>query len=156
MNILNLEKISKSFENRVLLGGVTVGISDTDRIGVIGVNGTGKSTLLAIAAGALEPDDGKVVRGNEIRISYLSQNPSFDPKLNVVENVAAMVFGEDQIYHQNGEIKAMLARFGIDNPEANPETLSGGQRKRAALTAALLTPCDLLILDEPTNHLDYT
>ncbi|SFR66915.1 ABC-F family ATP-binding cassette domain-containing protein [[Clostridium] aminophilum] len=154
MNILNLERISKSFENRVLLDQVTVGISDRDRIGVIGVNGTGKSTLLAIAAGALEPDEGQTVRGREIRISYLSQNPDFDPDHNVVENVAAMVYGNDQIYHQNGEIKAMLARFGIDNPEADPRTLSGGQRKRAALAAALLTPCDLLILDEPTNHLD--
>ena len=93
MNILNLEHVSKSFENRVLLDDVTLGLEDTDKIGVIGINGTGKSTLLSITAGTLAPDEGKVVRGKEIRISYLSQNPEFDNSLSVLENVARTVNG---------------------------------------------------------------
>ena len=154
MNILNLEHVSKSFENRVLLDDVTLGLEDTDKIGVIGINGTGKSTLLSITAGTLAPDDGKVVRGKEIRISYLSQNPEFDNSLSVLENVARTVNGKDTFWDTTGEAKAMLQRLGIEDPGVSPEILSGGQRKRAALAAALLTPCDLLILDEPTNHLD--
>ena len=154
MNILNLEHVSKSFENRVLLDDVTLGLEDTDKIGVIGINGTGKSTLLSITAGTLAPDDGKVVRGKEIRISYLSQNPEFDNSLSVLENVARTVNGKDTFWDTTGEAKAMLRRLGIEDPGVSPEILSGGQRKRAALAAALLTPCDLLILDEPTNHLD--
>ena len=154
MNILNLEHVSKSFENRVLLDYVTLGLEDTDKIGVIGINGTGKSTLLSITAGTLAPDEGKVVRGKEIRISYLSQNPEFDNSLSVLENVARTVNGKDTFWDTTGEAKAMLQRLGIEDPGVSPEILSGGQRKRAALAAALLTPCDLLILDEPTNHLD--
>ncbi len=154
MNILNLEHVSKSFENRVLLDDVTLGLEDTDKIGVIGINGTGKSTLLSITAGTLAPDEGKVVRGKEIRISYLSQNPEFDNSLSVLENVARTVNGKDTFWDTTGEAKAMLQRLGIEDPGVSPEILSGGQRKRAALAAALLTPCDLLILDEPTNHLD--
>ena len=154
MNILNLEHVSKSFENRVLLEDVTLGLEDTDKIGVIGINGTGKSTLLSITAGTLAPDEGKVVRGKEIRISYLSQNPEFDNSLSVLENVARTVNGKDTFWDTTGEAKAMLQRLGIEDPGVSPEILSGGQRKRAALAAALLTPCDLLILDEPTNHLD--
>ncbi|MBQ4148402.1 MAG: ABC-F family ATP-binding cassette domain-containing protein, partial [Clostridium sp.] len=145
---------SKSFENRVLLDDVTLGLEDTDKIGVIGINGTGKSTLLSITAGTLAPDEGKVVRGKEIRISYLSQNPEFDNSLSVLENVARTVNGKDTFWDTTGEAKAMLQRLGIEDPGVSPEILSGGQRKRAALAAALLTPCDLLILDEPTNHLD--
>ena len=154
MNILNLEHVSKSFENRVLLDDVTLGLEDTDKIGVIGINGKGKSTLLSITAGTLAPDEGKVVRGKEIRISYLSQNPEFDNSLSVLENVARTVNGKDTFWDTTGEAKAMLQRLGIEDPGVSPEILSGGQRKRAALAAALLTPCDLLILDEPTNHLD--
>jgi len=154
MNILNLEHVSKSFENRVLLDDVTLGLEDTDKIGVIGINGTGKSTLLSITAGTLAPDEGKVVRGKEIRISYLSQNPEFDNSLSVLENVARTVNGKDTFWDTTGEAKAMLQRLGIEDPGVSPEILSGGQKKRAALAAALLTPCDLLILDEPTNHLD--
>ena len=155
MNILNLENVSKAFVSRVLLDGVTVGISDTDKIGVIGVNGTGKSTLLSIAAGALEPDEGQVVKGKSVRISYLSQNPVFDDKKTVLENVAAAISGKDAHWDVTGEVRARLLDFGIPDPDCRPSTLSGGQKKRAALVAAILTPCELLILDEPTNHLDH-
>ena len=155
MNILNLENVSKAFVSRVLLDGVTVGISDTDKIGVIGVNGTGKSTLLSIAAGALEPDEGQVVKGKSVRISYLSQNPVFDDRKTVLENVAAAISGKDAHWDVTGEVRARLLDFGIPDPDCRPSTLSGGQKKRAALVAAILTPCELLILDEPTNHLDH-
>ena len=154
MNILNLEHVSKSFENRTLLADVTLGINDTDKIGVIGVNGTGKSTLLSITAAALEPDEGQVVRGRDIRISYLPQNPEFDSSRSVLENVSRIINGKDVFWDTTGEARAMLLRFGIEDPDVSPEILSGGQKKRAALAAAILTPCDLLILDEPTNHLD--
>lgn len=155
MNILNLEHISISFVSRVLLDDVTEGISDTDKIGVIGVNGTGKSTLLAIAAGRLEPDSGKVVKGNTVRISYLPQNPVFDNSRTLLENVAEAVSGKADHWDTEGEVRARLMDFGIPDPDCRPEILSGGQKKRAALVAAILTPCDLLILDEPTNHLDH-
>lgn len=153
-NILTLENISKSFENRLLLDSVTGGIDSDDRLGVIGVNGTGKSTLLAIIAGTLEPDEGRVVRSNGLRISFLPQNPEFDNELTVLENVCGAISGKHEYWDTTGEARAMLERFGITETDRKPDTLSGGQRKRAALAAALLTPADLLILDEPTNHLD--
>ena len=153
-NILTLENISKSFENRLLLDGVTAGINSDDRLGVIGVNGTGKSTLLAIIAGTLEPDEGQVIRSNGLRISFLPQNPEFDNERTVLENVCGAISGKHEYWDTTGEARAMLERFGIMEMDRKPDTLSGGQRKRAALAAALLTPADLLILDEPTNHLD--
>ena len=153
-NILTLENVSKSFENRLLLDSVTGGIDSGDRLGVIGVNGTGKSTLLAIIAGALEPDDGQVIRSNGLRISFLPQNPEFDNSLTILENVCGAISGKHEYWDTTGEARAMLERFGITETDRKPDTLSGGQRKRAALAAALLTPADLLILDEPTNHLD--
>ncbi|MCI6637663.1 MAG: ATP-binding cassette domain-containing protein, partial [Lachnospiraceae bacterium] len=155
MNILNLEHISIAFLSRVLLDDVTVGISDSDKIGVIGVNGTGKSTLLSIAAGRLLPDQGRVVKGNSVRIAYLPQNPVFDNRKTLLENVAEAVNGKASHWDTAGEVRARLQDFGIPDPECNPDILSGGQKKRAALVAAILTPCDLLILDEPTNHLDH-
>ncbi len=155
MNLLNLENISKAFVSRILLDDVTLGISDTDKIGVIGVNGTGKSTMLAIAAGILEPDGGQVVKGKNVRISYLSQNPVFDPKKTILENVTEAVSGKEEHWDVTGEVRARLSDFGIDDPDMMPEAMSGGQKKRAALVAAILTPCELLILDEPTNHLDH-
>jgi len=154
MNLLNLEHIYKSFENRELLHDVTLGIQDTDKIGVIGVNGTGKSTMLSIVAGTLEPDDGKVIKNNTLRISYLVQNPEFSDEKTLLENVVANISGKSEHWDIVGEAKVMLAKFGITDSGVKPSTLSGGQKKRAALAAALLTPADLLILDEPTNHLD--
>ena len=97
---------------------------------------------------------GQVVRGSRIRISYLSQNPVFEPELSVIENVARRISNQADHWDVRGEARAVLARFGIDEPDAPAKYLSGGQKKRAALVAAVLTPCNLLILDEPTNHLD--
>lgn len=154
MNILNVENVSKTYMAKTVLKEVSVGISDTDKIGVVGINGTGKSTLLAIVAGTVEPDDGQVVRSNNLRIAYLPQNPEFDMQKTLLENITDKIYAGGDHWDKMGEIKANLAKFGIEDPECSPEILSGGQKKRAALVAAVMTPSDLLILDEPTNHLD--
>ena len=153
MILMTLEGIGISFGETA--ENVTQGIEDYDRIGVLGINGTGKSTLLAIVAGALEPDEGQIIMRNGLKISYLPQNPVFDPDLNVLENVVRNISQEQEFWNVRGEAASMLQKLGIPNPAVMPDTLSGGQRKRAALAAALLTPSDLLILDEPTNHLDH-
>ena len=155
MILMTLEGIGISFGETALLKNVTQGIEDYDRIGVLGINGTGKSTLLAIVAGVLEPDEGQIIMRNGLKISYLPQNPVFDSDLNVLENVVRNISQEQEFWNVRGEAASMLQKLGIPDPSVMPDTLSGGQRKRAALAAALLTPSDLLILDEPTNHLDH-
>jgi ATP-binding cassette subfamily F protein uup len=154
-NLLNLEHISKAFQTRSLLEDATLGISQTDKIGVIGINGTGKSTLLAIAAGTLQPDEGQVVKGSTVRVSYLPQDPQFDETKTLLENIVSKVEGKESHWDTAGEVRATLLKFGIPDADVSPAILSGGQKKRAALTAAILTPSDLMILDEPTNHLDH-
>ena len=154
MNILVFDHVRKSYVSRMVLDDVSIGVDSADKIGVIGVNGTGKSTLLSIAAGAEEQDEGRVIRGNAVRISYLPQNPVFDEDCSILENVTRRITGQEQHWDVRGEARSTLLRFGILDPDCSPAVLSGGQKKRAALVAAILTPCDLLILDEPTNHLD--
>ena len=155
MSILNLEHVSKNLGGRVILDEASVGIEAGEKVGIIGVNGTGKSTLLSIVAKVMEPDEGEVIWQNGLRISYLLQNPVFDPKRTLLENVAAMVYGKADHWDTEGEVRANLLKFGIPDPDTDPSLLSGGQKKRAALVAAMLTPSDVLILDEPTNHLDH-
>ena len=155
MVIMTLEGISLTLGDTRILQDVTQGIEEYDRIGVIGVNGTGKSTLLRIAAGELQPDSGERVMRNGLRISYLPQDPRFDPEKPVLENVAGSISQSQEYWNVQGEAAAVLERLGIPDPQAMPQTLSGGQSKRAALAAALLSESDLLILDEPTNHLDH-
>ena len=154
MHLLNFENIGKNFLSKTILSGVSFGMEDTDKIGVVGVNGTGKSTLLAIAAGVLEPDEGEVVRARNLRIAYLPQTPEFDDEKTLLENVASMISGKADVWEVEREAAEQLRKFDLEDLNAAPSQLSGGQRKRAALAAAVLTPCDLLILDEPTNHLD--
>ena len=154
MNILNLENVSKTYMSKKVLDDISIGIDAADKIGVVGANGTGKSTILGITAGVIEADAGAVVKGAGIRISYLPQEPSFDNDRTVLENVTAAIYAGGDHWDKMGEIRANLAKFGIEDPECSPAILSGGQRKRAALVAAIMTPADLLILDEPTNHLD--
>lgn len=154
MNLLTAEKISRNFTDKVVLNQVSLGINKNDKIGVIGVNGTGKSTLLKILAGKEELDEGRVVKGNDVRIEYLAQTPEFDDKYTVLENVIKSHEHASAGWNVEGEAKVMLGKLGITDWNEKPSNLSGGQRKRAALVRTLLTPADILILDEPTNHLD--
>ena len=155
MSILNLENINLAIGEREILKDISVGMEPAERIGVIGINGAGKSTLLAIIAGMHEPDSGNVIKQNGLRVSYLPQEPKFNPKLSVLDNVASVIHGKEAHWDTEGEARAMLLKLKISDPDCSPAILSGGQKKRAALAAAILTPCDLLILDEPTNHLDH-
>lgn len=154
MNLLTIENMSKSYTERMLFDNVSIGINEGEKIGVIGINGTGKSTLLKIIAGLEEPDSGSVTRGKRVRIGYLSQTPEFDPKLSILQNVVMNQKAEEEYRNLEGEAGAMLLKLGISDVNASPAILSGGQIKRAALVRTLLTPADILVLDEPTNHLD--
>ena len=155
MSILNLESVSKTYGEKKILDEVSCAIGEGEHIGVVGINGAGKSTLLSVVAGVSECDSGEIVMRRDLRISYLSQAPRFHEDLSVLDNVASAIHGKEAHWDTEGEARALLIRFGITDPDILPSRLSGGQKKRAALIAALLTPCDLLILDEPTNHLDH-
>ena len=144
MNILNLEHVSKRFVSRPILTDVTIGIEDRDRIGVVGINGTGKSTFLSIVAGTEEPDEGQVITRSGLRISCLPQEPVFDEGKSLLDNIADRTGDREEYWDTEGRVRNMLLRLGIDDPACSPRHLSGGQKKRAALAAALLTPCDLL------------
>jgi len=146
MNILNIEHVSKIFGEKKIFDDVSYGIHEGDKIGIIGINGTGKTTLLKIIAGLEEPDEGKVIKQNGLRITYLPQNPEFPKEATVLSYVAE---GNHEY-----EAESVLNRLGISDHEAKIETLSGGQKKRVALARTLVKPADLLILDEPTNHID--
>lgn len=154
MNLLTIENMSKSYTERMLFDHVTFGINEGEKIGVIGINGTGKSTLLKIIAGLEEPDSGTVTKGKKVRISYLAQTPVFDEKLSILENVVMNQKAEEEYRNLPGEATAMLHKLGIADVNAAPAFLSGGQKKRVALVRTLLTPAEILVLDEPTNHLD--
>jgi len=161
-NIINAIGIKKSFTGKVLLDNADFSIQEGEKVGVVGINGTGKSTLLRIIAGELDPDNGEVVRKNGLVIAYLPQQPEFDPECDLLTAVRSMALknkntlafhGDSQDF--DAKIKSMLNRFGLSDFSLKTGYLSGGQRKRAALAAVLLTPADLIILDEPTNHLDF-
>ncbi len=154
MNLLTIENMSKSYTERMLFDQVSLGINEGDRIGVIGINGTGKSTLLKIIAGLEEPDLGTLTRGRKVRIAYLPQAPEFNHRLSILQNVVLNQKAEEEYRNLEGEAHAMLVKLGITDTSVSPELLSGGQKKRAALVRTLLTPAEILVLDEPTNHLD--
>ncbi|MBQ3600820.1 MAG: ABC-F family ATP-binding cassette domain-containing protein [Lachnospiraceae bacterium] len=154
MNLLTADKISKNYTEKKLLNNVSIGINEKDKIGVLGINGTGKSTLLKILAGKESPDEGTVIKGNNVRVEYLAQNPSFDDNKTILENVTGHLQHASTGWNVEGEAKAMLGKLGITDMDMKPSKMSGGQKKRAALVRTLLTPADILILDEPTNHLD--
>ena len=145
MNILNIEHVSKIFGEKRIFDDVSYGIHEGDKIGIIGINGTGKTTLLKIIAGIEEPDEGQVIKQNGLRITYLPQNPEFPKDATVLSYVSD---GKDY------EAQNMLNKLGIEDHDAKIEHLSGGQKKRVALASALMHPTDVLILDEPTNHID--
>lgn len=153
MNILSLENITHSYTERKLFDNASFYLHEGEKVGIIGINGTGKSTLLKIMAGLEVPDSGNVIKASNLMIHYLPQNPKFNEDDTVIESVQNMVHhhaNEDELV----KAKAMMTRLGINNFEQKTGELSGGQRKRLALVSVLITPCDILILDEPTNHLD--
>lgn len=154
MNLLTIEHLTKSYTERLLFDDTSFSINEGDKIGLIGINGTGKSTLLKIAAGLEEPDLGTVVRGRNLYIRYLPQNPVFEPQLTVLECVIKENEGHEHVWDLEGQAKNMLTRLGVAEYDAVISTLSGGQKKRVALASVLLSAADLLVLDEPTNHLD--
>ena len=153
MLLLTAEKISKSYTEKILLKDVVFGISSGDKIGLIGTNGTGKSTLLKIIAGMETPDAGTVTKSGGVRIGYLPQNPVFEDGITVLKQVMRGI-SEQQRESKEYECKAILTKLGINEFDRPLSQLSGGQKKRVSLASALVTPVEVLILDEPTNHLD--
>jgi ATP-binding cassette subfamily F protein uup len=151
--ILTLENISKSFGEKVLLDNINLYINDNDKIGVVGVNGTGKSTMLKIAAHIEEPDSGNVVYSSGARVCYLQQVPEFMENTTVLEQIFINASSETKMLMEY-EAKSILNKLGITEFDKDVNLLSVGQRKRVAIASALVNPCELLILDEPTNHLD--
>ena len=154
MNLVTIEHLSKSYTERLLFDDTSFSINEGEKVGLIGINGTGKSTLLKIVAGLEEADGGTVVRGRNLDIRYLSQNPEFDPEDSVLQAVLKDNEGHEHVWDIESQAKTMLNRLGITDHEALMGTLSGGQKKRVALASVLLSTAELLILDEPTNHLD--
>jgi len=184
MSLLIAENISKSYSEKKLLSHVNLSLNDGDKLGLIGINGTGKSTLLKIIAGVEPADEGQVTKGNNMQISYLPQNPDFDDQATVLEQVfkgdtpllklireyttalsnphtsseRLMQLTRDMdtlnAWNLESEAQAVLTKLGITDFNVPVSSLSGGQKKRIALAAALVNPADLLIIDEPTNHLD--
>lgn len=152
MNILNIEHISKIFGEKVIFDDVSYGIHEGDKIGIIGINGTGKTTLLKVIACLEEPDEGQVIRQNGLRITYLPQNPEFPKGANILDYVADGKWQKD--WSTESEARNVLNKLGISDHEEEIEHLSGGQKKRVALARTLVNPADVLIMDEPTNHLD--
>ena len=152
MNILNIEHISKNFGEKLIFDDVSYGIHEGDKIGIVGINGTGKTTFLKMIAGLEEPDNGQIIRQNGLRITYLPQNPEFPEGANVLDYVADGKWEQD--WNTESEAKTVLTRLGITEYMAKIETLSGGQKKRVALARTLVNPADVLVLDEPTNHID--
>ncbi len=164
MNILTLENITKAYGERKLFDNTGFYLQEGEKAGIIGINGTGKSTLLKMIAGLEEPDEGRIVRANHVVVSYLAQNPEFEPQETVMEAIIKVT--KESLVQKNGtlspeeevtliaEAKAMLTKLGVTDFEQKCGELSGGQKKRLALVAVLLAPADLLVLDEPTNHLD--
>lgn len=152
MNILNIEHVSKIFGEKVIFDDVSYGIHQGDKIGIIGINGTGKTTILKIIAGLEEPDEGQVITQNGLRITYLPQNPEFPPNATILDYVADGKWQKD--WATASEAANVLNKLGITDHEEKIEHLSGGQKKRVALARTLVNPADVLILDEPTNHID--
>lgn len=186
MNLMSIENIYKSFSEKPLIENISLGIDDSDKIGLIGLNGTGKTTLLKIIAGLIESDSGKITKKNNMNIEYLSQTIEFEEDLTVIEqvfksnsdnmnlvkryreaidkaspNVDEILKLTEEMDRKNAwilesEAKSILTKLGIVDFKEKIGRLSGGQKKRIALAAALINPSDLLILDEPTNYLDNT
>lgn len=154
MNLLTIKNFSKSYTDKILFDNADFSINSKEKIGIIGVNGTGKSTLLKIIAGIDTCDSGQLSKGNNVVIRYLPQTPDFTEAVSIYDYVITANSNEENQWSIEGDAKAFLHRLGFDDTSLMVNTLSGGQRKKVALAAALLSSCDILVLDEPTNHLD--
>lgn len=154
MNILTAEKITKSYGVRKLFDNASFFLEEGEKVGIIGINGTGKSTLLRIIAGLEEPDEGRVITANRCMVRFLPQNPRFEENETVLEAVLKGNKEEHKADELTVEAKRMLTRLGVTEFDRPCGQLSGGQRKRLALVGVLLSPAEILVLDEPTNHLD--
>lgn len=168
MTIINIENVSKAFADKIILQNASYGIEENSKVGIIGINGTGKTTLLKMIAGLEETDEGQITRKNGLRIAYLPQNPEFPEKTDILTCVlqgssvasggaSGLAMGsnfEMDEWTRESEAKNILNRLGIADHTALIDHLSGGQKKRVALARTLMSPADVLILDEPTNHID--
>lgn len=152
MNILNIEHVSKIFGEKMIFNDVSFGIQEGDKIGIIGINGTGKTTLLRMIAGVEEPDSGQIIKQNGIRLAYLSQHPSFPEGATVLSYAFDGIAEND--WALKSEVKSALNKLGITDHDMKMEHLSGGQKKKVALAKTLTSSFEILLLDEPTNHLD--
>jgi len=153
MSVINVEHISKLYGDKMFLEDLSCSVDEGDKIGIIGINGTGKSTLLRIIAGEEEADEGKIIFSNGMTIGWMGQNPEFDEESSILKYVCEGKKIEDD-YGYESDAKAMLTVLELENFDEKIKNLSGGQKKRAALCKVLLQKPDILILDEPTNHLD--
>ena len=153
MSVINVEHISKLYGDKMILEDLSCSVDEGDKIGIIGINGTGKSTLLRIIAGEEEADEGKIIFSNGMTIGWMGQNPEFDEESSILKYVCEGKEIEDD-YGYESDAKAMLTVLELENFDEKIKNLSGGQKKRAALCKVLLQKPDILILDEPTNHLD--
>ena len=148
MNIINIEHISKLFGDKLIFEDASFGIQEGDKIGIVGINGTGKTTLLKMVAGLEEPDEGQIIRQNNLKIAYLKQNPDFPDGATVAE------YALSDSPDVNWKVQSNLMELGVNEPEMLLEHLSGGQRRKVAMAKLLASDFDVLLLDEPTNHLD--
>lgn len=154
MNLLTATHITKAFTDRVLLDDIDFSINEREKIGILGINGTGKTTLLKIIGGLEEPDRGTVVMGNQVKVRYLSQTPTFHKGATVLDAVLENNVNKINEWSVESEAKSMINKLMLPQADERMDHLSGGQKKRVALANALLAPVEILILDEPTNHLD--
>lgn len=154
MNLINIEDLTKVYAERKLFDGASFSLQDGEKIGVIGINGTGKTTLLRMIMGEEETDEGTVTTANHVVIRYLPQHPEFEPEKSSLECVLEGNVTDENRWSVESDARAMMMRLGIKDFMQPAGQLSGGQRKRLALISVLLSPADILLLDEPTNHLD--
>lgn len=154
MNIITLEQITKVYTERKLFDQTDFFLQEGEKVGIVGINGTGKSTLLRILAGEEVPDEGNVILAGHLVVKYLPQHPKYNPEDDMLSCIAGNTQGAERVEIETNA-KTMLTKLGITNFEQKAGELSGGQLKRVALVETLLAPADVLLLDEPTNHLDY-
>ena len=154
MNLINIENVTKSYTERKLFEDASFSLQEGEKVGVIGINGTGKTTLLKLIMGTEEPEEGNITIANHVVMRYLPQHPEFAADKSSLECVLQGNVTEENRWSIESEAKTMMTRLGIQDFTQPAGQLSGGQRKRLALISALLSPADILLLDEPTNHLD--